>query len=306
MFLPMSWTSPLTVAITTRPLLATPPTGGPLGLHERLEMGDGPLHHPGALDHLREEHLARAEQVTDRAHARHQRPFDDRDGAPVGEACLLGVLLDEIDDAVDQRVLEAPLHGLLAPGEVGAAPGALAADRLGEGQQALGGVGASIEDHVLGEVPQLRVQLVVDPELARVDDAHVHARGDGVVQERRVHRLADDVVAAEAEAEVRDPAGDLDARAGGLDLADRLEEVDRVARVLLDARPDGEDVGVEDDVLGRHTDLGRSAAGRRARRPPPGARASRPGRPRRRPSPRAPRRSAGRAGPAAGTPPRPP
>ena len=44
-------------------------------------------------------------------------------------------------------------------------------------------------------------------------------------------------------------------RAALLDLARRLDEVDAVVVVLLDAGGDGEDVGVEDDVLGREADL---------------------------------------------------
>ena len=80
MFLPMSWTSPLTVAIRILPAdlhalrLAV---GVLLGLHVGQEMGHGLLHHAGGLHHLRQEHLARAEQVADDAHAGHQRAFDD-------------------------------------------------------------------------------------------------------------------------------------------------------------------------------------------------------------------------------------
>ena len=40
-----------------------------------------------------------------------------------------------------------------------------------------------------------------------------------------------------------------------LDPRHRLDEVDRVVVVLLDARGDGEDVRVEDDVFGREADL---------------------------------------------------
>ena len=40
-----------------------------------------------------------------------------------------------------------------------------------------------------------------------------------------------------------------------LDLPRGLEEIDRVAVVLFDARGDGQDVRIEDDVLGRHADL---------------------------------------------------
>ena len=40
-----------------------------------------------------------------------------------------------------------------------------------------------------------------------------------------------------------------------LQLADGLDELDGVVVVLLDAGADGQDVDVEDDVLGREADL---------------------------------------------------
>ena len=59
---------------------------------------------------------------------------------------------------------------------------------------------------------QLGRNLFVDGQLAGVDDAHVQPGADGVVQERRVHRLAHHVVAAERERDVAHAAGDF--RAG--------------------------------------------------------------------------------------------
>ena len=46
---------------------------------------------------------------------------------------------------------------------------------------------------------QLGLDRVVDVELPRIDDRHVEAGGDGVVEEHRVHRPADGLVAAEGE-----------------------------------------------------------------------------------------------------------
>ena len=43
----------------------------------------------------------------------------------------------------------------------------------------------------------------------------------------------------------------MDVRAARLDLAARLDEVERVAAMLVDPGRDREDVGIEDDVLGR-------------------------------------------------------
>ena len=63
------------------------------------------------------------------------------------------------------------------------------------------------------------------------------------------------VVAAEREAHVGDPAADFRAGQVLLDPAGGVDEVDRVVVVLLDAGGDGEDVGVEDDVLGREVEF---------------------------------------------------
>ena len=64
-------------------------------------------------------------------------------------------------------------------------------------------------------------------------------------------RLAHRVVAAEAEAHVGHAARHLGAGQVLLDPARGLDEVHRVVVVFLDTGGDGEDVRVEDDVLGR-------------------------------------------------------
>ena len=80
---------------------------------------------------------------------------------------------------------------------------------LGQRQQALGGVGAAVEQHILDPFAQWRGNILIDGELPGIDDAHVHARLDGVEQEHAVHRLAHLLVAAEGEGEVGDAAGDM-------------------------------------------------------------------------------------------------
>ena len=52
------------------------PGSGLLGFHEGQQIGDRFFHHAGGFDHLRQKHLARAEQIADHVHARHQRAFD--------------------------------------------------------------------------------------------------------------------------------------------------------------------------------------------------------------------------------------
>ena len=176
---------------------------GLLGLDVGQQVGDRLLHHARALDHLRQEHLARAEEIADHVHAGHQRAFDDLDRPRDLLARLLGVGDDELVHALDQRMLQPLLDRPAAPFGVlrlGDLAGALVLGR--ELEQPLGGVGIAVEDHVLAGVAQLLRDLVVDLELAGIDDAHVHARLDGVVEEHRVHGLAHRLVAAEGEGEV--------------------------------------------------------------------------------------------------------
>ena len=89
-----------------------------LRFHERLQVRDRPLHRARALHDLRQEHLPRAEEVADDRHPVHQRPFDDVERTRGFGSRLLGVLLDEVDDPVDERVREAFADRGLAPREV--------------------------------------------------------------------------------------------------------------------------------------------------------------------------------------------
>ena len=147
---------------------------------------------------------------------------------------------------------QALLDRLLAPGEIDLPllrrPAAIS---LGSFEQPVGRVLAAVEDHILDQLAELGIDVVVERELAGIDDAHIHAGLDGVVQEHRMHGLAHALVAAESEGEIGDAAGDMDVRQLFLDAPRRVDESAGIIAVLLDAGGDGEDVGIEDDVLGR-------------------------------------------------------
>ena len=168
---------------------------------------------------------------------------------------LLGVLLDEVDDPVHERMRQPLLDRGLPPGEVALALRRLALDPLGELDQPVGRIVAAGEEHILDPLEQLGLDVLVDCELAGVDDAHVEPGADRVVQEDRVHRLAQGVVAAEREAEVGDAAARPRAGAPLLDARQCLEEGLRVLVVLLDPGRDREHVRVEDQVLRPEPDL---------------------------------------------------
>ena len=85
--------------------------------------------------------------------------------------------------------------GAFAPGQFLLGGLLLAAERLGEIDEPLRRVGPAVEQHVLDALEQVFRDLLVDLQLAGVDDAHVEAGLDGVVEKRRVHRLAHHLVA---------------------------------------------------------------------------------------------------------------
>ena len=182
-------------------------TAGGLRLDEGDEVGDRLLHDPGRLHDLGQEHLAGPEQVADDVHAVHQRALDDLDRTPSPPGDLgpegLGVLFDEGVDALHQGMGDALAQRQGAPGLVGGfLGGRLAPEPAGDLDEALGGVGPAVQDHVLDPLGQLGIEPVVDGQRPGIDDAHVHAGLDGVEEEHRVDGLPDRVVAAERERDV--------------------------------------------------------------------------------------------------------
>ncbi len=176
------------------------PLRGLLLLHERHEIGNRLFHHARRLHHLRQKHLAGAEQIPDDVHAGHQRPLDDVERTGGRLTGKLDVLRNIVGDAVHERMRE-PLVDRPAPpfefGFLGLAPRPPIA--FGERKQSLGRIAAAVEHDVLAGFAQLGIEIVIDRHLAGIDDAHIHAGLDGMVEEDRVHRFAHRLVAAEGE-----------------------------------------------------------------------------------------------------------
>ena len=83
-----------------------------------------------------------------------------------------------------------------------------------------------------------------------IDDTHIHAGADGVVEEYRVDRLAHRIVAPEGKGHVGDAARDQGAGQFCLDVAGRLDKLHGVVVVFIDARGNRENIGIEDNVVG--------------------------------------------------------
>ena len=185
------------------------------GLDVGQQMRHRLLHHAGAFHHLRQKHLALTKQVTHHVHAVHQRAFNDVQWTTrLGQNLLIGlfgVVVDKVGNAVHQRMAQALRHahryiGRAAPGEFLAVVFGRAFGGFGHLNQALAWcqvrfaifvLGHTVQHHVLHALAQNGLEVVVNADHARVDDAHVHARLDGVVQKHGVNGFTHRVVAAE-------------------------------------------------------------------------------------------------------------
>ena len=170
------------------------------------QMGHRLLHHARRFHHLGQKHFAGAEQVADHIHAGHQRPLDHAQRRTArrfnGRATLFGVGHHVLGDALDQCVFEPFFNHPFAPGEVLHIFLGLALHRLRKFDQCFTGTRIAIQHHILDLLLQRRIEIVVNTQLAGVNDAHGEPGLDRVVEEHGVDRLAHRVVAAEREAHI--------------------------------------------------------------------------------------------------------
>ena len=90
-----------------------------------------------------------------------------------------------------------------------------------------------------------------NPQASRVDDGHVEALGNSMVQEDAVHGISQGVETTEREGQVAQAAREGNARASALDFFNCIDEVKSIGVVLWQASGNGQHVAVEDDVLWR-------------------------------------------------------
>ncbi len=204
---------------------------------------------------MRQEHFSRPEEIADDVHARHQWPLDhvERPGGLLPR--LLHVLIDVVGQSLHQRMGQPFLHRSCPPLVVLHRRLALLFDRVGKGHQPLRGIRPAVQQHVFDQRQQIFGDLLVDGQLPRIDDPHVETGLYGMVEERSMHRLAHDVVAAKRERNIADAAADLGQRQVLLDPPCRIDKIDRVVVVLFESGRDRENIRIENNILRRHPDL---------------------------------------------------
>ncbi len=159
-------------------------------------------------------------------------------------------------DTLDQRVFQALVHRPATPFlGLGFLDAAVALVLVGDGEEGVGAFRGAVEHYIFHGIAQLGRDLVVDLQLAGVDDTHAQAVADRIQQEHRVDRLTHRVVAAERERHVGDAARGQRVRQLVTDIGAGVDKVDGVVVVLFDTGGDREDVRVKDDVFRREADF---------------------------------------------------
>ena len=166
-------------------------------VHVRQQVGDGLFHHACGFDHLGQEHFSLTKQITDHIHAVHQRTFDDMQRLLCGKSCCLGVFFYIICYTLDERMFQPFVDIPLAPFRVffnfcgASVPRILA----GDFQQAFSGIFTAIEYDVFYTLTQGCGNIFINSQLPCINDTHVHAILDGVIQEHGMNGFAYRVVA---------------------------------------------------------------------------------------------------------------
>ncbi len=213
------------------------------------------LHDAGTFDNLRQEHLARPEEVTDNIHAIHERTLNHVERAIGREAGLFSILDHEVGNALDQGMGKTFGHRLFPPREIRTSVLALALYIVRNFEQSFRRVSTPIQHDVLYPLAQIFRNVGVNSELAGIHDSHVHSRFESVIEKHRMHGLPHRVVAAKREGHIADAAGNQGVRQLLLNGSCRLDEIDREVVVILDASRNGKDIWVKNDVPRRKSDF---------------------------------------------------
>ncbi len=209
-------------------------------------MRDSGLHRLRGLQHERQLHLARAEEVADDLHPAQQHVVHDRERGRAGRERLVEVAVEAVAIAVDDAVLEAlvdrPAGAVLLRGRRRLHAG----EHLEEPLQRVVARTPPIVDEVEADLALLLGEARQRDDAPGVHDRGIEPGSDALVQEHRVERVTSRGAEPERHvrhAEHRERSWDL-----GLDPADRLDGRDRVTAQVVVTRRQRERQGVEDQI----------------------------------------------------------
>jgi len=203
--------------------------------HEWGEIGHRFLHHSRTFYYLRQKHFTLPEQIPHVPHPPHQGSLDHFKRPSILLTRLLRVLVDVIRNSLQEGVKQTLIHRPSSPGLVLHGRFAPGLDRLRKLQHALRGIRSAVQQHILHALLKIGGNFLVNRQLTGVDDGHIQAGLDGMVEKAGVHRFPDGVIPAKRKGNIAESAACFTSRQGFFDLPDRLDEFHGIPVVLLDS-----------------------------------------------------------------------
>ena len=183
-----------------------------LCLDMRLEDRNRRFHRTCGLHNLRQEHLTPAEELAHQVHSVHQRTLNNVHGMRIFQKSLVDIRLQELGNALLQRILQPLLNRLFSPfrsrrllhrsaTSLGSCLGCICL-RLNFGCQldkVIGSTLSAVQYHVLDEFKLFFRYLVVIHSRFGIYDTEVHAHILGVMQEDTMDGFTDISITTERE-----------------------------------------------------------------------------------------------------------
>ena len=199
-------------------------------------------------------------------HALHEGALDDIDGTRVLQQGLAEVFLQMVRHPFLQGRDETRLHVLCASSgslsllrrtmcRAFLGSRLLLQELLGQGYECLTGLLGRMQHDLLDDLELVLRYVAVHHLGRRIHDGEVHSMPACMIEEYRVHGLADIVVATEREGEVAHPTAHVGSGQVFLDPPHGTYEVCRIRIMLRHTCGHGQHVGVEDDVGGKESHL---------------------------------------------------
>ncbi len=204
---------------------------------------------------MRQKHLAAAEELSDPVHSVHQGAFYYIERSFSLQTSFFHILFNEVENAFGEGVRKPLLNRARSPCRVLALLLVFAFQGCRQLNQSVCRVFPAVEQHIFHSLANVLGNIVVYGQLSGVHDAHVHSCVYCVVEERRMHRFTHPIVAPERERDVADPTAHQSVRERCLDSAACFQVREGIPVVLLNARGYRKDVGIEEDIFLRESDL---------------------------------------------------
>ena len=226
-----------------------------LGLEMRFQHAYSFPHYLGALDHLRQKHLAFPEEPSHFFHGAHERTLNHFHGAAQG----FQFLQHRFGQAFAASLQQAGRYLFGRGGVRGLGhrffAGGIGRNLGGQLQQALRGTGVLAQDYIFNRLAQSRFHRIIRQQQARVHNAHIQPCLHGMIQENSMHGFPDRIVAAEGKGQVGDAAGGIAAGQVGLNPAHGVYEIYAVAGMFGNAGTHRQHIAVKDDIFWLNTRL---------------------------------------------------